>query len=83
MASVSWNLNTIIADCAEKDFKEVYSMNKQLHPTFQTILNNALNIQIERERKQPKERQRETYLEWHESREELQYLNNGFERSRF
>jgi hypothetical protein len=54
-------------------------MPKQLHPTFQSILENALNVQIERERKiaRPLPIGRDAYLELHESRAELQRQYNG------
>lgn len=61
-------------------------MRNELHPVFQQILNDALKSQIEREKSKvvkPREWHPETYMEWHENREELQYLNNGYERSRF
>jgi len=59
---------------------------KDLHTIFEKIL-NALPIQIERERNKvvdPREWHPDTYLEWHESRDELQMsYNEGYGRGRF
>jgi len=52
-----------------------------LHPIFQKILENALNVQIERERNKivkPREWHPETYLEFHESREELGIIHSDY-----
>jgi len=52
-----------------------------LHPTFQKILENALNVQIEREHKkvvQPKQRSPWKYMEEHESKEELGIKHNDY-----
>ena len=50
-----------------------------LHPTFQSILENALSLQIEREKKSKPLRHtnHEDYLEYHENAEELQLKSNG------
>lgn len=56
-------------------------MNNNLHPTFQQILENALNVQIEREHKKvvkPKQRNPWKYMEEHESREELQVRHSDY-----
>jgi hypothetical protein len=58
-------------------------MAKQIHPLFQEILDNALNVQIERERNKitpPKQRNPWLYMEQHESAEELQELCDGYGR---
>lgn len=56
-------------------------MTKQLHQTFQQILENALNVQIEREHKkvvQAKQRSPWQYMEEDETAEELGIKHNDY-----